>query len=64
MILHADNFMFKVNNRNIRTKCGVCSKLTLKALERCLRIVLVSRLFVKFKPCSTVSIIKFEQVNK
>ena len=26
--------MFKVNNRNTRTRCKICSKLTIKAPER------------------------------
>ena len=26
----ADNYIFKVNNRNTRTRCGICSKLTIK----------------------------------
>ena len=26
----AGNYMFKVNNRNIRTRCEICSKLTIK----------------------------------
>ena len=30
----ADNYMFKVNNRNNRTRCEICSKLTIKILER------------------------------
>ena len=25
-----DNYMFKVNNRNTRTRCEICSKLTVK----------------------------------
>ena len=29
-----DNYMFKVNNRNTRTRCGICSKLTIKTPER------------------------------
>ena len=29
------NYMFKVNNRNIRAKCEICSKLTIKTPERC-----------------------------
>ena len=29
-----DIYMFKVNNRNTRTRCEICSKLTKKALER------------------------------
>ena len=28
------NYMFKVNNRNTRTICEICSKLTIKTLER------------------------------
>ena len=28
------NYMFKVNNRNTRTRCSICSKLTIKKPER------------------------------
>ena len=28
------NYMFKVNNRNIRASCEICSKLTIKTPER------------------------------
>ena len=35
----ADNYMFKVNNRNIKTRCEICSKLTIKTSER--RVALV-----------------------
>ena len=30
----ASNYMFKVNNRNTRTRCEICSKLTIKTPER------------------------------
>ena len=30
----AGNYMFKVNNRNTRTRCEICSKLTIKTPER------------------------------
>ena len=30
----AGNYTFKVNNRNTRTKCEICSKLTIKTPER------------------------------
>ena len=30
----ACNYMFKVNKRNTRTKCEICSKLTIKTTER------------------------------
>ena len=42
------NYMFKVNSRNTRTRCELCSKLTIKT---------------HFTPCSSVSIINLEQVN-
>ena len=31
----AGNYMFKVNNRNTRTRCEICSKLRIKTPERC-----------------------------
>ena len=30
----AGNYMFKVNNGNTRTRCEICSKLTIKIPER------------------------------
>ena len=30
----AGNYMFKVNNRNTRTECEICPKLTIKIPER------------------------------
>ena len=30
----AGNYMFKVNNRNTRTRCEICSKLIIKTPER------------------------------
>ena len=42
----AGNYMFKVNNR---TRCEICSKLTIKTPEE--------------RPCSNVSVVNFEQVN-
>ena len=32
-IFPAGNYMFKVNNRNTRTRCEICSKLTIKIPE-------------------------------
>ena len=32
--LPAGNYMFKVNNRNAKTRCEICSKLTIKITER------------------------------
>ena len=31
--------MFKVNNRNTRTKCEICSKLTIETLEQSVKYV-------------------------
>ena len=33
-VVLAGNYMFKVNNRNARTKSEMCSKLTIKTPER------------------------------
>ena len=33
-VVQVGNYMFKVKNRNTRTRCELCSKLTIKALER------------------------------
>ena len=46
--------MFKVNNRNIRTRCKICSKLTIKIPER---------RHWRRSIVSIVSIVNFEQVN-
>ena len=32
--LPADNYMFKVNNRNTKTRFEICSKLTIRTSER------------------------------
>ena len=42
------NYMFKVKNRNTRTRCEICSKLTIKVPER--------------PHCSSVSVVNFEHV--
>ena len=43
----ASNYMFKVNNRDTKTRCKICSKLTIKTPERhqWRGVVLVSLLF-------------------
>ena len=51
--LPAGIYLLKVNNRNTRTKCEICSKLTIKTPERRLWPI----------PCSSVSIVNFEKVN-
>ena len=59
------NYMFKVNNRNTRARCKICSKLTIKTPER--RQWRRSGVFIDnfehFTPCSKVPIINFEKVN-
>ena len=57
--------MFKVNNRNSRTRCEICSKLTIKTPEDVIDFVLLSLLLTLtyFTPCSSVFITNFEQVN-
>ena len=34
LIIPADNYTFKVSNRNTKTRCEICSKLTIKMPER------------------------------
>ena len=51
--------MFKVNNRNTRTRSEICSKLTLKTPELCHR----RKVRTVFAPCSIVSIVNFAQIN-
>ena len=34
LMIPAGNYMFKVNNRNTRTRCEICSKLTIMSPER------------------------------
>ena len=54
--------MFKVNNRNTRKRCEICSKLTIK-----IRGVVLDIFIVNFEHiphlCSGVSIVNFELVN-
>ena len=58
----AGNYKFKVNNRNTRTRCEMCSKLTIKKPERANGIVLVSLLLTLniFHTFSSVSIVNFQ----
>ena len=49
--------MFNVINRNSRKRCEICSMLTIKTLVSLLLTLNI------FTPCSTVTIVNFEQVN-
>ena len=33
-------YLFKVSNRNTRERCEICSKLTIKIVEKCMKYVL------------------------
>ena len=55
-------YLFKVNKRNTRKRCEICSKLTIKTPERRRSGVFI----VKFEHIShlfLVTIVEFEQVN-
>ena len=59
------NYMFKVNNRDPWTRCEICSKLTIKTPEqRHWRRsgVFIVTFWTYFTPCSSISIVNFEQV--
>ena len=62
----AGNYMFKVNNKNTRTRCKICSKLT-KTPERCewhhSGVFIVNFEHIS-QPCYSVFIANFEQVNE
>ena len=51
LIYPAINYMFKVNNRNTRIRCKICSKLTINTPERC------------YWPRSGVFIVNFEHIS-
>ena len=63
----ANIFLFKVNNRNTRKRCEICSKLTIKTPERrdVTGVVLVFLLLTLniFHTFSSVSIVDFKKVN-
>ena len=57
------NYMLKVNNRNTKTMCEICSKLTIQTPElRSIGVVLMSLLLTLniFYICSSVSNVNFE----
>ena len=61
----AGNYLFIVNNRNTRTRCEICSKLTIKTPGR-LHWRRSGVFIVNFEhistPCFSVSIVSFEHV--
>ena len=60
----AGNYMFKVNNRNTRTRYEICSKLTIKIPERRhWRRSIVFIVNFKHSTLSSVCTVNFEQVN-
>ena len=52
-------------NRIFRTRCDICSKSTIKTPERCqwCRSGVFIVKFKHFRPCSSVSIVNFEQLD-
>ena len=61
----AGNYMFKDNDRNTRTRCEICSKLTVKIPKRrhWRRSVVFIVNFEHISHFVLVSIVNFEQVN-
>ena len=66
LVAPAGIYLFKVDNRNTRTRCEVCSKLTIKTPERPhwrpsgVFIVNFEHIYTS---CSSVSVVNFEKVN-
>ena len=50
------NYMFKVNNRNTKTRCKISEANSVISVSLLLTLTY-------FTPCSSVSIVNFEQVN-
>ena len=63
--IKANIHLFQVNITNIRKRCEICLKLTIKTLEDVIDAILVFLLLTEntFQPFSSVSIVNFEQVN-
>ena len=63
----AGSYMSKVNKRSTRRKCEICSKLIIKTPERRQwrrsGAFIVNFDHISHPPCSSVSIVNFEQVN-
>ena len=57
-----DIYVLKVNNRSTRTRCEICSKLTIKTPERRNGKAQFTHSFGRITPCSSASIVNFEQV--
>ena len=58
-------YLVKLNNRNTRTRCEMCSKLTIKTSERRewrRSDVFVVNFWTYFTPCSSVSVVDFGYV--
>ena len=53
--------LFKVNSRNIRKRCGVCSKLTIKTAGRRSGVFIVN--YEHITSFSSVAFVRYEQVN-
>ena len=59
----ANVYLFKINSRNTRKKCKICSKLTSWRHSRCSGVFVVNFEHNYFTPFSRVSIVVFEQEN-
>ena len=51
-------YLLKVNSRNTRTRCEICSKLTIKTSDL---VSLFLTLNILITPCSSISTVNFEQ---
>ena len=59
--LPANIYWFKVKKKILEKRCAICSKLTIKTLERCSGVLLLDWKY--FRPLSSVFIVDFVQVN-
>ena len=60
----ANIYLLKVNNKNTRKKCEICSDLTIKTSDDVIDVILVLLLTMDmFDMFSNISIVDFEQVH-
>ena len=53
----AGNYLLKVNNRNTRTRCEICSKLTIKIPERCTGVINFEDMIAGWEYCVLIDFI-------
>ena len=62
-VFPANNYLFKVNNRNTRKRCEICSKLTIKTRKTWTSFCFFTVNFEHVSNLFLMSLVDFEHVN-